>query len=155
VDANAAGVFLGNPGPLRDWLLGESGNPRLVAAGALKEELAMLSHVRRLLAELNRAGRLRSADANRLRQKEERLRAEQRIESNDSHVLALTIVSGARTLATFDNALSRDFRNAEFINRPRGNIYRDPENHSHLLRHTPVSCGVRPPAKRRLGRRVK
>jgi hypothetical protein len=104
---------------------------------------------------LNRAGRLRSADANRLRQEENRLRAGHRIESNDIHVLALAIVSGARTLATFDNALTRDFRNAAIINGPRGDIYRNPASHAHLLRHTPVSCGVRSSDKRRQRRRVK
>ena len=154
VDTSAAGQFLVRSGPLRNWLLDEKGYPRLVVAGALMEELVKLDDVRRLLTVLNRAGRLRSADADRLRQEEDRLRADGRCRSNDSHVLALAIVSGARTLATFDNALAHDFRNADLINRPRGRIYRDPANHSHLLRHTPASCGVRSTDKRR-GRRVK
>lgn len=141
-------------GPLRDWLLGEKGHPRLVVAGALKEELVKLDGVRRLLTVLSQAGRLKSADADRLRQEEDRLSADGRCRSNDSHVLALAIVSGARTLATFDNALADDFRNPGIISRPRGRIYRDSANHSHLLRHTPASCGVRSTDKRR-GRRVK
>jgi len=107
------------------------------------EELVRLDDVRRLLAVLYRAGRLRSAEADRLRQEEDRLRADRQCRSNDSHVLALAIVSGARTLATFDNALAHDFRNADLISRPRGRVYRDPANHAHLLRHTPASCGVR------------
>jgi hypothetical protein len=68
-------------------------------------------------------------------------------------VLALAIMTGARTLATFDNALAHDFRNADYISHPRGKIYRDPDRHARLLRHTPPSCGVRPPDSRR-GRRV-
>jgi len=131
-----------------NWLLGAKGDPRLVAAGKLLKELARLDSVRRLLAQLNRAGRLRSADAERLRHEEARLRDGRRCRSNDVHVLALEVVSGARTLATFDAALSDDFKNADLINRPRGNIYRDPENHGHLLRHTPTSCGVRAPGNR-------
>ncbi len=142
VDASAAGEFLAKSGPLRNWLLGKRGNPRLVAAGALREELARLVQVRRFLKVLEQAGRLRSADANRLRQEEDRLHADTRRRSNDSHVLGLAIVSGARTLATFDNALARDFRNADLISRPRGSIYRDSAAHAHLLRHTPASCGV-------------
>lgn len=154
VDANAAGQFLARSSPLRNWLLGEKGQPRLVAAGALREELVRLDDVRRLLAALDRAGRLRSADADRLRREECLLRADGRCQSNDIHVLALAIMSGARTLATFDNPLAHDFRNADIISQPRGNIYRDPDTHAHLLRHTPSSCGVRPPDRRR-GRRAR
>ena len=141
VDANAAGRFLARSSSLRDWLLGAKGQPRLVAAGLLKEELARLDSVRRLLVELNRVGRLRSVEADPLRRAEARLRT-RAPRSNDVHVLALAIVSGARTLATFDDSLAHDFRNPSIISRPRGKVYRDPERHSHLLRHTPVSCGV-------------
>lgn len=112
------------------------------------KELVKLDAVRRLLATLNRAGRLRSADAAQLRQEEDRLRAGRRCRSNDFHVLALAIASGARTLATFDKALSDDFKDARFINRPRGAIYRDPTKHAHLLCHTPASCGVQPADRR-------
>jgi hypothetical protein len=125
-----------------------------VADGALKEELAKLDDVRRFLVVLERAGRLRSADAQSLRKETDRLHAGRRCRSNDHHVLALAIVSGARTLATFDNALAEDFKNAALISRPRGSIYRDPASHAHLLRHTPASCGLESAAKRS-DRRVK
>jgi len=100
VDANAAAQFLVRTGPVRNWLLGAKGNPRLVADGALKEELVKLDDVRRFLAVLDRAGRLRPADAQSLRKETDRLRAGGGCRSNDIHVLALAIVSGARTLAT-------------------------------------------------------
>ena len=149
VDANAAGQFLAKKSPVTDWLFGDKGVPRLVAAGKLVKELARLDSVRRLLATLNRAGRLKSADA-ALRREEVRLRDGRQCRSNDIHVLALALVSGARTLATFDHALANDFRDAKLIKRPRGRIYRDPENHAHLLRHTPTSCGVRSAGNRRV-----
>lgn len=148
VDANAAAEFLAKSGPVTQWLLGEKGEPRLVAAGKLITELVRVDKVQQLLAELNRAGRLRPVDADQLQQEVDRLRANSRRRSNDSHVLALAVVTGARTLAIFDNALSQDFKNAGLISRPRGSIYRDPAKHSHLLRHTPTSCGVRPSADR-------
>jgi hypothetical protein len=128
-------------------------NPRLVAAGKLREELQYHDEVRKLLVTLERAGRLRSADAGQLAQEERRLRSGQRCRSNDRHVLALAIVSGARTLATYDNALADDFRNAEIINSPRGSVYRNPAGHAHLLRHTARSCGVQPTSTRRVRRR--
>jgi predicted nucleic acid-binding protein len=148
VDANAAAQFLGKAGPVRSWLLGQRGEPRLVAAGALRSELVKLEDVRHLLVRLEQAGRLRSADKDAVDREEHHLRRGARCRSNDHHVLALAIVSGARTLATFDNALAADFRDAGLIGRPRGSIYRDPDKHSHLLRHTPVSCGVRASGKR-------
>jgi len=86
-------------------------------------------------------GKLRSADPKSLQQEEGRLRRGGKCTSNDHHILALAIATGARTLATNDNALATDFKNKQIIDRPRGSIYRDPEAHRHLLRHTP-SCGI-------------
>jgi predicted nucleic acid-binding protein len=149
VDANAGGIFLAQPGPIRDWLLGAAGNPRLVAAGALRTELTQISEVSRFLVQLERAGRLRSAPSESLDLEVRRLHRQANCRSNDLHVLALAIVSGARTLATFDGALAADFRSASIISRPRGNVYRNPKIHAHLLRHTPTSCGVRARDKRR------
>ena len=144
VDANVAAQFLAQPHAVSRWLLGDRGDPRLVAAGKLREELAKHAEVRRLLVRLEQAGRLRSVDAGGLRQEEVRLHASGLCVSNDRHILALAILSGARTLATLDNGLAGDFKNARIISRPRGAVYRDPETHAHLLRHTPASCGVRP-----------
>jgi predicted nucleic acid-binding protein len=141
VDANAAGDFLARRSVVTDWLLGRRGNPRLVAAGKLKEELFRIGSVGRLLAQLERAGRLRSPPSETVSLEEKHLRG-QKCKSNDVHVLALAIVSGARTLVTQDVALINDFRNAIIINKPRGSVYRDPAKHRHLLRHTPSSCGV-------------
>jgi hypothetical protein len=140
VDANVAARFLAQPGAVIDWLSRERGNPRLVAAGKLRKELANSGDtVRRLLVRLEQMGRLRSAEPERIRQEEQRLRA--MCASNDPHVLALAVISGARTLATDDGDLIRDFKNKAIIDCPRGSIYRDPEAHGHLLRHT-FSCGI-------------
>jgi hypothetical protein len=141
VDANVSATLLAQSSAIIEWLFGKRGNPRLVAAGKLRAELAKHDAVRRQLVALDRAGRLRSADAEKLRLEERRLHAGRKCVSNDSHVLALAIVSGARTLATDDNALAGDFRNKSIIDRPRGSVYRDPHTHAHLLRHT-SSCGV-------------
>jgi predicted nucleic acid-binding protein len=150
VDANAAGQFLAKPGAVRDWLLGDKGQPRLAAAGALRRELAKVEDVRRLIVQLERAGRLRTADQVALDEAALHLRVDSRCRSNDHHVLAVAVVTGARTLATFDKALAADFKDGALISRPRGSIYQNPEAHAHLLRHTPASCGVRPAAKRRI-----
>jgi len=149
VDANTAGVLLAKASAVIDWLFGGRGNPRLIAAGRLRAELATNQEVRRQLVELDRAGRLRSADPQRLGQEEGYLRSDGACVSNDPHILALAIVSRARTLARDDNRLASDFTNAKIITRPRGKVYRDPQRRAHLLRHTPKSCGVDNRAKRR------
>ncbi len=141
VDANVAHKFLLQSSAITQWLSRPLGNPRLVAAGKLLRELAANDEVRKKLVELERAGRLRSADAERLHREERRLRAAAVCLSNDTHILALAIVSGTRTLATNDNTLATDFKNKQIIDQPRGRIYRDPTKHAHLLRHTP-SCGI-------------
>ena len=48
--------------------------------------------------------------------------------SNDLHVLALALVSGARLLYTNDTALIDDFGNREIVTRPRGKIYTTAQN---------------------------
>src|SRR5271157_6297046 len=106
VDANVAVQFLVQPNAIIQWLLGERRSPRLVASGKLREELAWHDGVRRLLVRLEQAGRLRAVEAGRLRQETARLHASGCCVSNDLHVLALAIMSGARTLATLDNGLA-------------------------------------------------
>ena len=150
VDANVAPKFLVQSSAIIDWLFGERGNPRLVAAGKLRQELAMNKDVRRQLVQMDRAGRLRFADPERLQSEEKRLRTGATCASNDLHVLALAIVTGARTLATDDNALAADFRNKRIIDGPRGKIYRDPARHGRLLCHT-SSCGMAARPKPRRG----
>lgn len=143
VDANVAAEFLGKACAVLDWLLGEKGEPRLVASGLLREELVRLDEVRRILLRLDQAGRLRTADATALTREERHLHSAGVCRSNDCHVLALAIVSGARTLATLDDDLTADFKDQDIINRPRGKVYRDHVAHARLLGHTPSSCGVK------------
>jgi hypothetical protein len=148
VDANSAARLLVNDAAVLRWLLGSSGSPRLVAAGKLREELVRLESVRRILLQLDRAGRLRTVAPAALTDQERRLKANVFCKSNDHHVLALAVVSGARTLATLDNALTQDFHNPRVINNPRGKVFQDPTKHAHLLCHTP-SCGVSARPERR------
>ena len=44
-------------------------------------------------------------------------------QSNDHHIIALAIISGARLLYTKDQKLHRDFRNDMLISHPRGKVY--------------------------------
>ena len=43
--------------------------------------------------------------------------------SNDAHVLALALVSGARLLFSNDRRLQDDFKDSRIVNHPRGKVY--------------------------------
>ena len=143
VDANLSSTLLGEKSDVRKWLLGQQGNPRLVVGGLRTHELRKLDHVRKFLVVLQQAGRLRQCHAESLEGEFKKLGKQKICTSNDLHVLALAIVSGARTIATNDEALIRDFKNPNIMPRPRGKIYRDPSIHRNLLGHTPITCGVK------------
>lgn len=44
-------------------------------------------------------------------------------QSDDTHIIALAQISGARLLFSNDKALHQDFKNKELINNPRGKVY--------------------------------
>jgi hypothetical protein len=68
------------------------------------------------------------------------LKAQSACISNDSHIIALARVSGARTLYSSDQELHRDFKNPALIDNPRGGIYQSVD-HEALLTHS-VSCSA-------------
>ena len=57
------------------------------------------------------------------------------VKSDDEHVLALALVSGARLLYTNDSALKSDFSNTEIIADPEGNIYTTHEGKEFRAEH--------------------
>jgi hypothetical protein len=148
VDANMASRALGNSldpdcVPVRDWLF--KGDGCLVFGGRLASELDRVSIARKRLLELNRAGRARRIDDSAVQEEQQTVDATGLCRSNDSHVVALARVSGARVLCTGDGNLRQDFKNPELVSKPRGKLYQR-EEHAHLLVHS-TSCGRR--AKRR------
>ena len=144
VDANLAGLVFGSPPhpdfvPVLDWL--QHRNGRLVTGGHLAAELSRMERARRFVVQLQRAGLVRQVPAGDVAREEAEVAATGLCESNDSHVVALARISGARTLCTYDKALQRDFRNPQLVAKPRGSVYQRPA-HAGLLRHTPTSCGL-------------
>lgn len=142
VDANlASAVFASPPGddfsPILDWL--DRGDGCLVFGGRLATEMSRLHKPHRYLLALWRAGRARRLPDEQVEQEESVVADTGLCRSNDSHVLALARVSGARVLCTDDKKLQRDFKNPQLVARPRGSVYQRRE-HTKLLRHT-TSCG--------------
>ena len=88
-----------------------------------EKELARDRRFFQWLRSALRNGRARSVPDEVVDDHASRLRREGGCISNDPHVLALALVSGARLLYTNDTALIEDFGNREIVARPRGKVY--------------------------------
>jgi predicted nucleic acid-binding protein len=103
----------------------------------LRNEYFRSPKVRRVVKNLDQAGRAKAisdvlVDA-RMNQ------VEPNCISDDPHIIALALESGARLLCSFDQALHTDFTNAALINNPRGSVYQQ-AGHQHLIRKHCKSC---------------
>ena len=129
----------------RDWL--DNGSGQLVVGGKVLEELKQNGNFRHWFQEARRSsGRVRQFRAATVREQEERL-DRGLMRSNDQHVVALALVSGARLLYANDKRLQHDFTNRQVISGVEGRIYtsrptagRFTDDHQALLQ-TPNLCG--------------
>lgn len=104
-----------------NWL--ENRNGKLVVGGKLLEELSDYTGFRTWLRRALVRGRvIRVSDAD-VDAETANLQSRNVCQSNDAHVLALAIVSGARLLFTNDQDLQEDFRNRGIIGGIRGRVY--------------------------------
>lgn len=121
--------------PIRDWLTSPKKDGQLIVGGHLETELNKINGARRFILALQRAGRARFIPRSTVIAEEAIVVAMGSCQSNDSHVIALARVSGARVLCSEDGALWTDFKNQKLISNPRGRIYRTAQ-HARLLCHT-------------------
>ena len=126
VDANVANeVFGDDPSPAGrrffDWLAGARG--QLVVGGELRRELSRDHRFVRWLRNAIQYGRARTIPDEDVEERTDDLRQRDICNSNDKHVLALAIASGARLLYTNDNLLMDDFKNRNIVPAPPGKIY--------------------------------
>ena len=126
VDANVASEVFGDARPpagrrFFDWL----GSPRgeLVVGGKLRAELSRNLRFSRWLEIAIRYGRARSVMDEEVEDRANELRRREACTSDDTHVLALALVSGARLLYTNDAALIKDFKNRRIVANPGGKVY--------------------------------
>lgn len=114
----------------------------MVVGGRLTQELQRVEGSRRVMLQLQRAGKLETVDEKALAVEVGRVESLGPT-SNDAHVLALARVSGARLLVSDDDALQDDFKDRRFLQDPRGKVCssrtRDPGK---LLRES--RCPPRP-----------
>lgn len=126
VDANRLGRLLAEPPdedavPIQRWLQRAGGTLVYSTGGKFEQELG--GKARRQLAIYRRAGKARLISADRLAEEERRLQQGGQMKSDDPHVLALALESGARLLFTGDKRLIADFKDAKLIAKPRGRVY--------------------------------
>jgi len=141
VDTNLASLVFGSPPdsdfvPVVEWLTRKDGC--LVYGGRLVDELWRIESARRFVRTLQQAGRANLIDRAEVEVEEINVKRANLCQSNDLHVIALALVSGARTLCSRDAALHKDFKNPKLISKPRGSVYQN-AGHQRLLRHT-SSC---------------
>ncbi len=143
VDANVAHEVFGDERPpagerFFNWLASPRG--QLVVGGELLRELDRNHGFTRWLGKAigyDRARRMADED---IEAHTDALRRSEVCKSDDEHVLALAVASGARLLFTNDSLLMDDFRNPDIVPGPRGRIYTTRERkdfrpaHKKLLR---------------------
>ena len=126
VDANVAGEVFGDDRPpagqrFFDWLSSPRG--QLVVGGELRRELSRSHGFVRWLRNAIQYGRAHSMADEEVEARTGELRQREICRSDDEHVLALAIASGARLLYTNDTLLMDDFRNRNIVSGPTGKIY--------------------------------
>ena len=105
----------------RNWLDRRGG--LLAVGGDLLDELTANGRFREWYARNVQSGLILQISRARIAPIQRRLEQDDQCRSNDKHVLALAIASGARLLFTNDNLLMNDFRNRNIVPAPRGRIF--------------------------------
>jgi hypothetical protein len=111
---------------------------KLVYGGRLRDEYFESETIRRIILQLDRAGRAVAMPDEAIKAVE--LSVEGLCESNDAHVIALAVVSNARILLSSDKTLHQDFTNPDLVKKPRGKVYQGVE-HARLLSRSD-SCKI-------------
>lgn len=103
-----------------DWI--RKGDGRLVVGGKLREELDRAG-LKDWMRTARQAGHIRLVDDESVDRRAEELDDEGVCQSNDSHVVALAEISGARLLYTNDRQLQDDFKGYFKRSVQKGRVY--------------------------------
>ena len=106
---------------------------RIAHGGKLTREYLHSHKIRRVLVELDRAGRAWKVDDELVEREVEWVLESGLCESDDEHIIGLARVSHVRLLCSHDQALHIDFTNKALLDKPRGKVYQT-RKHKRLLR---------------------
>lgn len=104
---------------------------KVVYGGRLTSEYFLSQSIKRLLIQLDRAGRAMVIDDYQIALHEKEIAQLGLMQSNDVHVVALARASKVRLLCSNDQKLQKDFTNPKIL-KPKGKVYKSP-SHGHLL----------------------
>lgn len=140
IDANQlCNVFSQAPNetvqPVLHWLL--KGDGCVVYNSDLLREIGRVRPALAAFVELRRSGR--AIDYGSCACPDELL---SHLSSDDPHVIALALESGARVVFTDDRCLISDVKNKNVLSNPRGRVYRK-KSHRHLLVHNAACTAAR------------
>ena len=131
LDANMLGKFKKRAdedmGPVWHWLSKEHSKIAYSTTEKFKNEWTK-GGGDNILRELERSKKLKSVSHEYVLEIQKEL--EGKIESNDSHIIALAIVAKAKRLVSSDRDLCADFKNSNLVG---GKVYQN-KTHAHLLR---------------------
>ena len=136
VDKNILGELWdegGNPAGIGFRKTVEDGKIPLVLGGSkMKQEFRLdrpgkVTRLEVWIQQLQLAGRLRKEPHSAVDAMTQKLELGEgtasQIKSNDHHVIALAVVSGARLLYSNDKDLQKDFGNIQLLGSPKGRVY--------------------------------
>lgn len=113
-------------------------NVKLVIGGQLKKELLRHHATREAIAVLVRGNRAKLVSDVEVDKLSASIAHKHELKSNDSHIIALALLTGARLLISEDSNLIGDFTSGKILS-PPGKVYKD-RQHDHLL----VACCSKP-----------
>ncbi len=112
---------------------------QMVYGGGLRREYLKVSKVTRIVRMLDQAGIAKLIPDKDVDAQDKEVKKQAQCKSNDTHIIALALVSKARLLCSADHELHADFKNPLIISKPRGRIYQSPE-HVDLLKRKCAVC---------------
>jgi hypothetical protein len=115
---------------------GKMPNAKIVYGGHLTTEYIRSNALRRILIQLDRAGRARRVDDKSVNQEAAVVTNSGLCRSDDQHIIALARVGNVRLLCSHDTNLHTDFKNKDLLSNPRGKVYQN-SSHNELLR---IAC---------------
>lgn len=101
----------------------ESHRLPLVVGGKLLDELDENIKFQEWRQNAAQFGTIKVINYQAVENRTKELEVDKKCESNDSHIIALAQLGGARLLFSNDRLLQQDFKSKDLIDRPRGKVF--------------------------------
>ena len=130
IDTNMQGKYMdpndADMRPVRNWINDRSKRGRIVYSKTTDFERETLNQFKKQFVALSRSGKLKMIDTKQVTAKQKELKKQNKLISNDPHIIALALVARAKVLVSSDQNLHNDFKQIG------GSVYQTAQ-HKHLL----------------------